>query len=288
MRTKRFVLSLTVAALTFAPSLAWDKTGHQAIAAMAAARLTPAAQAAVADLLHADSAASGMDDVADWADRVRHKRDGTSHWHYVDIPLTSNGYDATRDCPEGDCIVAQIDKEIAVVKDKTLMPPVRAEALKFLIHFVGDIHQPLHCADNQDKGGTKLTVTAAGRKTNLHAVWDSAVIGAIGSEPDAIATLLSSKIPPDVAAQWSTGTPELWANESFQIAKTKIYPQFPGAGETLAPIVLPENYPASVGMITATQLAKAGFRLAAVLNAALGETAAASPAEPQPAAAPAK
>jgi beta-galactosidase beta subunit len=277
---------LAVAALAFVPSLAWDKTGHQAIADIAAAHLNPTAQAAVADLLDAKDATTGMSEIADWADRARRSRDGTSHWHYVDIPVTSDGYDAARDCPEDDCIVAQIDKEIAIVKDKTLLKPVRAEALQFLIHFVGDIHQPLHCADNQDKGGTKFTVMAAGRKSNLHAVWDNAVVRAIGSEPDAIAAALSSKISPDVAAQWSTGTPELWANESFQIAKTKIYPQFPGTRSTLAPIVLAEAYPASVGTITATQLAKAGLRLAAILNATLGETAIVAPAEPQPVAAP--
>lgn len=278
MYAKRFILSLMAATLAFAPSKAWDKTGHEAIAAIAATRLSPAAQAAVADLLEAKDATTGMTEIADWADRVRKSRDGTSHWHYVDIPVTADGYDVARDCPQDDCIVAQIDKEIAVVKDKTQTKPVRAEALKFLIHFVGDIHQPMHCADNQDNGGNKLTIMAAGRKSNLHAVWDNAVVRAIGSEPDAIATALSSKISPEVAAQWSTGTPELWVNECFLIAKTKIYPQFPSAGTRLAPIVLPEAYPASVGTITATQLAKAGLRLGAVLNATLGETA--TPAEP--------
>jgi hypothetical protein len=272
MRAKKMILSLAFIA-AFAPSQAWDKTGHQTIATIAASHLSPAAQAAVADLLDAKDAASGMTDIADWADRVRRSRDGTSHWHYVDIPVTSDGYDPARDCPDDDCIVAQIGKEIAVVKDKSLLKPVRAEALKFLIHFVGDIHQPMHCADNQDKGGNRITLMAAGKKSNLHAVWDNAVIRAIGSEPADIAATLSAKIPPDVAAQWSTGTPELWANESFLIAKTKIYPQFPGTGTTLAPIVLPESYPASVGTITATQLAKGGLRLAAVLNAAFAEPA---------------
>jgi beta-galactosidase beta subunit len=272
MRAKRIVLSLAMAVLAFAPSQAWDKTGHQAIAQIAAAHLSPAAKAAVADLLDAKDATSAMTEVAPWADEIRRGRGETAHWHFVDIPITSNGYDAARDCADDDCAIAQINKEIAVLKDKTLLKPVRAEALKFLIHFVGDIHQPLHAADNDDRGGNKVTVMVGAKKTNLHAVWDNAVIRAIGSEPEAIAALLSQKISPEVAAQWSTGTPEQWANESFMIAKTKIYPQFPGSGSTLTPIVLAESYPASVGPITATQLSKAGLRLAAVLNGVFGET----------------
>jgi hypothetical protein len=271
MRVKTLILSLALAAMTFSPSLAWDKTGHQAVAQIAAARLTPAAQAAVTDLLDAKDAITGMTDIAAWADEIRRGRGETAHWHYVDIEITNAGYDAARDCANDDCIVAQITKEIAIVKDKTLAKPVRAEALKFLIHFLGDIHQPLHCADNQDKGGNKLLLMAGAKKTNLHSVWDNATVAAIGPDAATIAATLSPKITPEIAAQWLTGTPEVWANESFMIAKMKIYPAFPGSGPTPAPIMLPEGYPASVGPITAMQLAKAGVRLAAVLNDALGD-----------------
>ena len=275
MRAKTLIVSAALFVCTLAPASAWDKTGHQTVAQIAAARLTPAAAAAVSDLLDAKDARAGMTEVAAWADQIRRDRRETGPWHYVDIPISADGYDAARDCKGDDCIVAQINKEIAIVKDTTLLRPVRAEALKFLIHFVGDVHQPLHAADNQDKGGNKIAVTAGAKRTNLHAVWDSAMVGAIGNDPATIAALLSSKIPPEAAAAWAGGTPEQWANESFLIAKTKIYPQFPGSGGTLAPIVLPDSYPASFGPITAMQLAKAGIRLAAVLNAALGGSVAA-------------
>lgn len=285
MRAKTLALALAVVAVSFGSALGWDKAGHQAVVRIAASRLTPAVQAAVADFLDSPDAVTGMDKYAAWADEIRKGRYSTAPWHYVDIPITSDGYDAARDCANDDCVVAQITKEITVLKDKTLAKPVRAEALMFLIHFVGDIHQPLHCANNDDKGGGKVVVMAGPQKTNLHAVWDTATVNAIGTDPAAIATLLSSKITPDVAAAWSTGTPEQWANEGFAIAKLKIYPQFPGSGSTLAPIILPATYPASVGPITAVQLAKAGVRLAAVLNGALGETAIIAPGEtPTPAA----
>jgi hypothetical protein len=281
VRVKALAFSIAMFALSLAPSSAWDKIGHQAVAQIAAARLNPVAGAAVSDLLESKDAITGMTDVAAWADQIRFGRKDTGPWHYVDIPITADGYDTARDCKDDACVVAQINREVAVLKDKTLAKPVRAEALKFLIHFVGDIHQPLHCADNNDKGGNKVQVMAGAKKTNLHAVWDNATVNAIGPDAATIAATLSARITPENAAQWSTGTPEQWAGESFLIAKTKIYPAFPGTGSTLAPIILPDGYPASVGPIAAMQLAKAGVRLAAVLNATLGDTVVA-PAEATP------
>ncbi len=290
MHAKALALAAAIFALSCAPAMAWGKTGHQAVAEIAAARLNPTAQAAVSDLLDAKDALTGMTDVAAWADQIRWSRSETAHWHYVDIEITSDGYDAARDCAKDDCVVAQITNEIAVLKDKTLAKPVRAEALKFLIHFVGDIHQPLHCSDNQDKGGNAVVVMVGAKKTNLHAVWATAVVNAIGTDPPVIAAHRLAHVTPEEDAGWSTGTPEEWVNEGFQIAKTTIYPQFPGTGGTPAPILLPDSYPASVGPIVAMQLTKAGLRLAAVLNATLGDTivtpSEAPAAEPSPAPAP--
>lgn len=116
--------------------------------------MPPEAKAGVADLLGGDPF-TAMAAVSDWADRIRWDRHQTAPWHYVDIPIGSQGYSPARDCPDGDCVVAQITREEAVVADKHLLRPVRAEALKFLIHFVGDIHQPLHAANNNDRGGNE-------------------------------------------------------------------------------------------------------------------------------------
>lgn len=264
----RKIVAASVLALGLACSAAfgWGNTGHKAIVEIAAARLTPAAQKEVAALLGSPDALTGLTQYASWADEIRRGRGDTKNWHFVDIPVGEAGYDPARDCDKDDCIVAQIHREIAMLKDKSLAEPVRAEALRFLIHFVGDIHQPLHSADNQDRGGNEVKVMAGERKTNLHSVWDTATVNAIDTDPDKIAALLGPRITPELAAKWSASTPEDWANESFLIAKTKIYPDFPGSGTTLAPIVLKSDYTASMGPITAMQLAKAGVRLAAVLN----------------------
>ena len=85
-------------------------------------------------------------------------------WHYVNIKIMNTGYDAARDCQNDACVVAQIQKDAAIVGDRTLAQPVRAEALRFLLHFVGDLHQPLHAADNHDRGGNEVWIVLNGEK----------------------------------------------------------------------------------------------------------------------------
>jgi len=268
MRAKPIAALIALLMLAM-PALAWGNEGHRVVALIAAGRLTPAAKAQVADLLDTPDAAAAMENVASWADDIRYGRPETAPWHFVDIEIATNGYNAAADCANGDCVVAQIHKDIAILKDKSLAKPVRAEALKFLIHFAGDIAQPLHCADNHDRGGNQVIVYAAGKRTNLHAIWDTAVVNALGSDAGQVAAQLSPRITPAEAAQWSASTPEQWAGESFVIAKQQIYTEFPGSGATPAPIVLPPDYPARMAPIAAAQLAKAGVRLAAVLNETL-------------------
>jgi len=96
-----------------------------------------------------------MEDASTWPDEIKFQRPDTRPWHYVDIEIGTLGYDTSADCPTGDCVVAQIEKDEAILKDKRLTAPVRAEALRFLIHLVGHLHQSLHCADNHDRSGNE-------------------------------------------------------------------------------------------------------------------------------------
>jgi hypothetical protein len=267
MTVKRMAALLALLLLGSVPAFGWGHVGHSAIVLIASERLTPAAKAQIADLLDAKDATAGLEQYASWADEIRGSRPETSDWHYVDIEITTNGYNAAIDCKDDNCIVAQIRKDIAILKDKSLAKPVRAEALRFLIHFVGDIHQPLHCADNNDKGGNGVTVYVAKKRTNLHSLWDTAIVNAISTSPDKVAAQIAARITPALARQWQGGTPEQWANEGFAVAKRQIYAQFPGNGATQASIVLNPDYTAHEGPIAAAQLAKAGVRLAEVLNA---------------------
>jgi|SRR5579859_2640352 len=246
---------------------AWGREGHRITALIAWNRLTPAARQQVSDLLGGGGRGS-VEQASTWADEVRPSRPETAPWHYVNIEISNTNYEPARDCPDSNCVIAQVQKDVRIIADRQLATPIRAEALRFLIHFVGDLHQPLHCADNHDRGGNDVRVAVGARQTNLHAVWDTDVITSMGEEPDAVASTLDAQITPEQAKAWSLGSPADWGNETFEIAKRAIYAAIPGEGGTRAPIVLPTDYAARERVLAATQLEKAGVRLAALLNGA--------------------
>ena len=247
---------------------AWDGEGHRVVALIAADHLTPSARAGVADLLGSD-ARGAMERASTWADEIRFQRPQTKPWHYVNIELSERGYDAARDCPGGDCVVAQTLKDERLVADRRLPRPVRLAALRFLIHFVGDLHQPLHCADHHDRGGNSVRVRLGGEETNLHAVWDTAVVAGLGDDPAAVAAELNAQITPREADAWSRGGPVAWANESFHVAKHDIYAPLREAGGPGGTVQLPDDYVLRERPVVAEQLEKAGVRLAMVLNTVL-------------------
>ncbi|MGH8151097.1 MAG: S1/P1 nuclease [Steroidobacteraceae bacterium] len=265
------LLLLCASLLGAGPALAWGNEGHRIVALIAADGLSPAARAEVARLLGPDDrdadVRDAMEAVSTWADDIRRERPDTERWHFVDIEISAGGYDAARDCPDDDCVVAQIAKDERVVADVRLAGPERAEALRFLIHFVGDIHQPLHCADDHDRGGNAVRVAIGGEETNLHAVWDTKVVAALGHDPRAVAADLAARITPQERRAWSRGGPAAWANESFAIAKRDIFGPLHGAGESGELVALPDDYAVRERPVAARQLEKAGVRLAMVLNA---------------------
>lgn len=259
---------LCVSLLGSSTAWAWGREGHRIVALIAADRLTPAARAQVADLLGGD-AHGEMEAVATWADEIREERPQTGPWHYVDIELSAKGYDAARDCAGGNCIVAQILKDERLVADRQLAKPARAEALRFLIHFLGDLHQPLHCADHHDRGGNSVQVKLGDEETNLHSVWDTAIVSGLGDDPATVSRELDAQITPREADAWSGGGPVAWANESFAIAKKDIYGPLRGIGGEANTIQLPDDYVLRERPVVAEQLEKAGVRLAMVLNHSL-------------------
>lgn len=259
-------LALTVWLLSFAPALSWGSQGHHIIARIAASELTPRASAVVADLLGGEMLPS-MVTASMYADEIRPIRRETAPWHYVNIEIDSSGYDAVRDCPHDACVVAQIEHDEDLIGDASISKPIRAEALRFLIHFMGDLHQPLHCADNHDRGGNMVKVVFQGQQgTNLHAVWDTAVVEALGDPEVSVAARLASKIKQSDRESWSQGTVKFWANETWTVAKRAIYGSFPGSGAIDAPIILPSSYANGQTAVVALQLQRAGVRLASVLN----------------------
>ncbi len=255
LRFSAFLLALLAAE----PALAWAPEGHQIVAGIAARQLTQKARAQIASLLGGE-AMIVLD--ASWADEIRQQRPQTNPWHYVNIELGTGRYQPARDCPGGNCVVAQIERDAAVLRDPRASRTVKREALLFLIHFVGDLHQPLHAADRHDKGGNDVTVRLRGKRLNLHQVWDQDVVAVMGNDSERIAADIEAHLSRAQKKELESGTPADWANESLIIAAREIYAPLPRSGR----ITLPPDYPRRERDLTRLQLTRAGLRLGAMLN----------------------
>lgn len=255
MRRRPGFLVLLVYSL---PAFAWGPEGHRLVARMAQEMLTPDAAARLQVTLQPGESIASL---ASWADQVRNTRKETEPWHFIDIPVDSSGLNMQRDCPPAGCVLSKISDFRRQWLDPQLSPSARREALLFLVHFVGDMHQPLHCADNQDRGGNEVTVEFGGASMNLHHLWDSALLGRMPPE-DQLFVSLSQAITPAEKADWERGSVEDWAGESFDLARKVVYgdlPQNHRADKTYERIADP---------VVERQLQKAAVRLAAILNQA--------------------
>jgi hypothetical protein len=273
-------LLIFAGAIFFGHAHTWGPEGHAIIAEIAEARLEAPARAQIVQLLSQEGS-QHLDEVASWPDAIRPTHPETANWHFVDIPLASAEYDANRDCAGGDCVVAQIQRFAAALGNRNAAPADRLTALKFLVHFVGDIHQPLHCEDNSDRGGNNIHLTYFHRSTNLHAVWDGGIIEQalnvrLGPNftPDLSATRsealnLNQAISNNHAAAWAPdglaanlGVATVqWANESHALAQTA-YQNLPSARQP----GWDQAYQGQAWPIVQEQLARGGTRLAKLLN----------------------
>ena len=278
------------AALTLAasPAFAWGDLGHEVIAKIAYAHLTPAARAKVDALLASDPDTLTAPDIASratWADKYRSEHRETAEWHYVDIEIDHPDLDAAcfghprlapgqpaSQGPAHDCVTDKIEEFAAELRDPATPTAERVLALKFVLHFVGDLHQPLHASDHMDRGGNcvGLSPSPDGHANNLHAYWDSTVVRALGRSADEIAAKLDAQITPAEISEWSPGDARAWALEGFELAKRDVYalPDRPTC-EDHRSVALSSAYEATAERDAAVQLEKAGVRLAWVLNRSL-------------------
>jgi hypothetical protein len=275
-----FIAGLIVLAPAVVPVGAWGAQGHHIVARIAWALMTPAAREHASALLDG----GGMDAFvasATWADDVRSERPGTYNWHFVNIPVSEGHYDAARHCPpteRGDCVVAEIARLRAELVEPGRSAALKSEALKFLIHFVGDLHQPLHTIDNKDRGGNDVRVEALrggdGRATNLHAAWDTGMIN-LSDETEAAR---AERLLIDLAAH----PPKIdldvvkWVEGNLDVARQVVYhyPGFSPSGPPAAPVTLDAAYRAAAASVIDHQLELGGARLAALLNSLIGTQAA--------------
>lgn len=235
----------------------WFDAGHRVVVRIALTRITPATRTALDDLL------GGQDPVeaALWADQIRGARCETSALHYVNIPLTADRYDPARDCVGGRCIIAEIERDRAVLGDGTAPRSARSEALRFLLHLVGDLHQPLHVADDRDRGGNQTEVSLFDRTSNLHRVWDGELIERAGLGEEAYLARLRARMAMLDLDALSRGSVTDWAMEGHRLA-TLAY-RLP-RGNNLQQPYLEENLPR-----VDLAIIEAGVRLARLLDESL-------------------
>ena len=269
-------------------ALAWGPQGHRTVGAIADRLLTPAAQAEVLRLLQNDrdkfDAPSGrttLEAVSVWADELHGTPGARSSWHYDDVPICGSEEKA-RYCPDGQCNTEQLQRLIGVLGDARASSRSRGEALKWVVHLVGDIHQPLHAADNGDHGGNLVPVALEGVHTrgseNLHRAWDNDLVQLVlharnRQQPppdiDALAAEASS-----LAQQVGQGSPESWSRESNNLARNVAY-HYAGFACNSRPagvVVLDAAYLDDAELVVRERLLLAGARLAALLNRALAPT----------------
>jgi len=307
-RTGLLVLAATLAAAS--PARPWGCQGHAIVAYVADRHLSPAAKAGVQSLIGSQAPLRHMRrycpmtglalaNVSTWADDIRVEEPTTAPWHFLDIPRgTGSSVDPARFCPAEGCVTRAITAQVARLEDTRLPEEQRTEALMYLVHFVGDVHQPLHCTTNHDRGGNCVPVDFFDERThpntrsrhgdwmpNLHAVWDSKIIDrAVGSQgvahyADALEHQFGAKI-----GTWQRGTPADWAMESHRVADDVVYARLPVALPVEAGDVahcdqnrtadhwhgfderLAQPYYDAVRPALDEQLAKAGARLAMLLN----------------------
>jgi hypothetical protein len=255
--------------------LGWGPEGHQVVASLAQTRLTDDAKKGIRSLVGDASLAS----IANWADQIRSGRDETYNWHFVDIPKNASGFSDERDCflpgsthkgaasDHHNCVVDRIKIFQQVLCDNHATRDDRIEALKFLVHLVGDVHQPFH-AIGEAAGGNKIAVTefgstecGGGRSCNLHGAWDIGLIQHTGLGPDEYVAYLERLIVDEHLT--ANGNPEDWANESHAYAQSAWLADGSQIDET---------YYQKEIVVVDRRLALSGLRLAAVLNQAFAHS----------------
>ena len=273
---------------------AWWETGHETVARLAAARLTPAARTRVCQILRIpdteEAVADGLAEASIWAD---HTKDGnqTAAWHYIDLALEDRKSDIGKRCENDNCAPARLRLFAAQLAAKTTAEDTKwsdLDALRFLVHLAGDIHQPLHAASNADQGGNcERLDPAVGQAKTLHALWDGEIVNSMGESKKMLAADLDREIvswPGQRQQTLAAGNPDDWAWESHLLALKFIYKrlhipkqpiEFPAVCSAApAEIIartwrIPRGDAQAMQSVVRLQLEKAGLRLARLLNESL-------------------
>jgi hypothetical protein len=241
---------------------AWGKPGHQIVCEIAWQELTAEAKAGIQEFLSNDSAPSFATSCL-WADQIRDLPffEWTKPYHFINLPKGLTYINWQQVCPEPPgCVVSAIRQYFSQLKNPHAARDEKAQALKFLGHFVGDLHQPLHAGRLEDRGGSQIAVTIFGQETSLHKVWDAVILKQTGKSWKQVAKELHDTVTASDRASWRASGPREWTWESYRIAEMQAYKR-PAQGWILGKEYVKEHLP-----ILLIRLQKAGIRLANLLN----------------------
>jgi hypothetical protein len=255
---RKLLLTLAFTAFIAPAAFGWGQIGHRAIGYIAQQHLTPEAQARLTEILEGHSLAAA----STWMDEIRSDDayDYTSTWHWVTIP-DGMTYAETEKNPDGDAL-GKIKAFIAALEDGALSAEEERNAVRFLVHLIGDIHQPLHVGTGTDRGGNDFTVVWFGEPSNLHRVWDSDMIDQKQLSFTELARFVMAPATDAQTADWQRSTPEDWAQESMTL-REQVYDVPPDREIGYA-------YSYRNFDTVKRRLLQAGVRLAAVFNAIYG------------------
>jgi hypothetical protein len=280
------ILLAALLLLGIAPAaFAWAVLGHRMVGELAQRHLDPVAQAEVARLLAGEPVPT-LAGVAMWADDLRgndpERFKATSRWHYINAQGGGCAFDLARDCPEGNCVVGAIEAQRAILGDRSQPIEARRDALKFIVHFVGDAHQPMHAGNRTDSGGNRFQVSLRtplepeeyARKhyvdgvmgTNLHSIWDYYILGSRGLKLGAYTERLDAlPWPPYPTPSKYDVMPMAWAKESCRLIDARgLYPAEDKHG-------MDHAYLDAMRPLAEQRVRQAAWRLAQLLNETLGD-----------------
>lgn len=273
------ILPLLALLLFPTPALAWWDYGHETVARIALEEASPATRAEVRRLLRQgallESPTCPVATIAQasvWADCIRRgdRFSYTAPWHYQNVNVCQP-FDMESACANGNCVSAQVERNLRLLRDRALPRRERLQALLFLIHFVGDLHQPLHAGDRGDLGGNRFRTYYSRIQSNLHAIWDGLLAERSISTPPGGALGLLSAVGMEDRHTMPQGRVEDWARESWEVSRRFAYGGVlgdPCAEQPEEPPVITQEQIRELIPVVRTQVTRGGLRLARLLDEA--------------------
>jgi len=249
----------TLFVLQATPAWSWDPLGHLIVARIAEREVGSKAASRLRFYLEKQG---GIESAARWAGDIESERPETARWSFIHIPPAAMELDLEQQCPAGDCVTVKLREFEGIARLGVRNREQITEAVKFMIHLMGDLHQPLHAGYAEDEGGRNIAVALDGRQMSLFEAWDSALVERLGTDDAAIADKLLQRITDAQRQRWREGNLKDWTWETHLLAARMAYGALPPG----SPKILDDDYLEQATQVIETQFMKAGVRLAKIFD----------------------